>query len=146
MKTAIRSLKSLQAAIASSSKLKELMNDGGNITPGVTTKPRLNLTALNSDTGLNSYITLSFNKVEAYENSSAYYLKVSVITDSVNEKNPAELVLSIIGELNKIITQKDLLFAFGEQFVFGEMEESYFDLDQMTWGYVIIYGVSDEPI
>lgn len=146
METAIKSLKMLKAALISSKTLKQLMNDGKDIAPGVTTKPRLNLTSLNKEFGLNSYITLSYNKIETFENASAYYLKVSVITDAIGIEDPASLVLSIITELNKIITQKDLVFGFGEQFILGEMEESYFDLDQLTWGYVIIYGISDKPI
>ena len=146
METAIKSLKMLKAALVSNKRLKQLMNDGGSIAPGVTTKPRLNLTSLNKEHGLNSYITLSFNKVEGFEEATAYYLKVGVITDAIQINDPAELVLGIIGEVNKVITQKDLSFAFSEQYVFGEMEETYFDLDQLTWGYVIIYGISDEPI
>lgn len=146
METAIKSLKMLQSALVSNEKLKELMNDGGDIAPGVTTKPRLNLTSINKEFGLNSYITLSFNKVEGFLESAAYYLKVGVVTDAIQIKDPAELVLSIIGEVNKVITQKDLVFGFSEQYAFGEMEETYFDLDQLTWGYVIIYGISDEPI
>lgn len=146
METAIKSLKMLQSALVSSATLKRLMNDGKDITPGVTTKPRLNLTALNKETGLNSYIALSFNKIEAYENFTSYFLKVNVVADAIHLDDPASLVLKITNEVNKIITQKDLVFAFGEQFIFGEMEETYFDLDQKTWGYVIIYGISDEPI
>ncbi len=146
MDTAIASLKSLREIISTDAALRKLMNNGESIAAGVTTKPRLNLTSLNTETGMDSYITLSFNKVEAYENESVYYLKVNVITDALNIEDPATLVLSIIGRLNDIITQKDLKFAFGEQFIFGEMEESYFDIAQKTWGYVIIYAVSDEPV
>lgn len=146
MEVAIKSLKLLKAALASSDKLRELMNNGNDISPGITTKPRLNLTALSKEKGLNSYITLSYNKVEAYESHSAYYLKVNVVTDAIKAEDPAALVLAVVGEVNRIITRKELEYGFGEQFVFGEMEESYFDLDQMTWGYVIIYATSDEPI
>lgn len=146
MKTAIQSLKLLKTTIVNNDKLKELMNGGNDISSGVTTRPRLNLTALNKETGMNSYITLSYNKVEGYENLSALYLKVNVVTDANQIDDPATLVLSIIDELNKVITQKDLVFGFSEQFDFGEMEESYFDSEQLTWGYVIIYGISDEPI
>lgn len=146
MEVAIKSLKALEEAIVSNTKLAKIMDAHGSIAPGVTTKPRLNLTALNEEYGMNSYITLSYNKIEGYENSSAYYLKVGVVTDAVNRDDPARLVLEIVGQLNEIITQENLIFGFGEQFEFGEMEESYFDKHQLTWGYVIIYGVSDSPI
>lgn len=146
MEVAIKSLKLLKGALESNSKLKELMNNGKDISSGITTRPRLNLTALNKETGMNSYIALSWNKIEAYENSSALYLKVNIVTDAIQFEEPAALTLSIANELNKVITKKELSFGFGEQFVFGEMEETYFDLDQITWGYVIIYGISDEPI
>lgn len=146
MKTAVNSLKALREAISSNEKLKNIMNNGSEISEGVTTRPRLNLTALNEKTGMNSYIALSYNKLEAYETHTAYYLKVNVVTDAVNLKDPATLVFEIISELNNVITQEDLIFGFGEQFTFGEMEESYFDSNQLTWGYVIIYGISDEPI
>lgn len=146
MEVAIKSLKLLKGALESNSKLKELMNNGGNISNGITTRPRLNLTALNKETGMNSYIALSWNKIEAYENSSGLYLKVNIVTDATQVEEPAALTLGIANELNKVITKKELSFGFGEQFVFGEMEETYFDLDQITWGYVIIYAISDEPV
>lgn len=146
MDNAIKSLKALKEALASSDKLKKIMNNGKEISKGITTRPRLNLTALNKETGMNSYIALSYNKLEAYETHLAYYLKVNVVTDAVNQEDPATLVFEIVKELNDIISQEELIFGFGEQFVFGEMEESYFDNNQLTWGYVIIYGISDEPI
>lgn len=146
MEIAIKSLKLLKAAIETNQTLKSLMNNGEEISRGITTRPRLNLTALNKETGMNSYITLSYNKVEGFENSAGYYLKVNVVTDAVQINDPATLVLQIVGEINKIITKKELVYGFGEQFQFGEMEETYFDLDQLTWGYVIIYGISDKPI
>lgn len=146
METAIKSLKLLKGALTSNKRLRELMNKGEDISLGITTKPRLNLTALNKETGMNSYITLSYNKVEGFENSAGYYLKVNVVTSAVQIDDPATLVLQIIGEINKVITRKELVYGFGEQFEFGEMEETYFDLDQLTWGYVIIYGISDKPI
>lgn len=146
METAIKSLKLLKGALTSNKRLKELMNSGGDISSGVTTKPRLNLTALNKETGMNSYITLSYNKVEGYELSAGYYLKVNVVTSAIQIEDPATLVLQIVSEINKVITRKELVYGFGEQFAFGEMEETYFDLDQLTWGYVIIYGISDKPI
>lgn len=146
MNTAIRSLKAIRQAITSSQELRDIMNNGKDISKAVTTRPRMNLTSLNSETGMNSYVTISFNKVENYDSEAAYYLKIGVVTDAVDVEDPSELVLRMVDAINKIITKKELTLGFAEQFEFGEMEETYFDLDQLTWGYVIIYGNSDIPL
>lgn len=145
-KVAVRSAELIKESLAANPKLKELMLDGQDITSLITFHPTINMTKLNREYGAHSYISLSFNKIEPFEEADVHYLKVNVVLDQVNIENPMRDAMLISEEVIKEITTKELKFAYAEQYVFGDMEETYFDLDNQTWGYVIIFAVSSTPI
>lgn len=148
MKEAIKALKNIKGQLAANPALKTLIggNPDSDISKAITHKPELNMTKLNQEHNFQSYISISINKVEAFETQDMYYIKVNVVVDQVNLDNPAELALGITGEVIRELTVKELKFAFPEQLVFGEAEETYFDLDNKTWGYVLIFATGTSPV
>lgn len=147
MRQGKNALKLIKGSLESNEKLKQLIAGGDkDISAAVTTKPTLNMTKLNQDYNFLSYVSVSINKVEAYINQDTYYLKANVVVDQINHDDPASLALDMAGTVIREITRTELNLGFDEQIVFGEMEETYFDLDEKTWGYVIIFAVSGESI
>lgn len=144
MKQAIKGLSNMVESLKFNDELEELM--GKNFHKGITTKPRLNFTEINDKYGLYSYISLSINRVEGFVDEDVVIFKANVAVDLSNNEDPASLALGIVDIVVKDFTKKELEFGFDEQIEFGEMEETYFDLDQMSWGYVILFGVSKQPV
>lgn len=144
MKEVTEGMLKLIEALKFNDELKELM--GENFEYGITTKPRLNFTEVNDKYDLYSYIALSMNRMEGFVNEDVVIFKANVVVDLSNNEDPANLALRIADIVIKEFTKKELEFGFAEQLEFGEMEETYFDLDQMSWGYVILFGVSKQPV
>lgn len=144
MKEVIEGMPKLIEALKFNDELKEVM--GENFEHGITTRPRLNFTEVNEKYGLYSYVALSMNRMEGFVNEDVVIFKANVVVDLSNNEDPASLALRIADIVIKEFTKKELEFGFAEQLEFGEMEETYFDLDQMSWGYVILFGVSKQPV
>ena len=140
---AVKALDAIVSHLVHDDELISLI--GPEIKHAITTAPNVNVTKLNQEYGLDTFITVTINKKEAYEGYDLYFYRVGVGT-SLNSSNPSEKVIKILDRVTKILTQMDLDFHFPKQFVFGEYEETYFDRNETTWGYVAMFAVDDEPI
>lgn len=140
---AVKALDAIVSHLVNDDELIELI--GPEIKHAITTAPNVNITKLNQDYDLDTFITVTVNKKEAYEKFDLYFYRIGVGT-SLTGKEPGQKVLTIVDRVTQILTQLDLNFGFPTQFVFGEYEETYFDRNETTWGYVAMFSVNDEPI
>lgn len=134
-------LKLIKQEIAISEVLKEMMGDS--IKDLITYRPTLNATELTNMGNANYFITLSCNRVDNLGSSHQIVLKVGVAVNSNVSEDAVLEIFPMTSEINRIVTQHELIFGAPQQFEFVEMEEAYFDDASSLWGYVMLFVTKD---
>lgn len=143
LETASQALDIITSYLVNDPVLQKLL--GNKIDKAVTTAPNVNVSKLNQEHGLDTFITVTVSKCQRYANYDQFFYRVGVGT-ATERQNPSSHVLEILHRVIEIMTQPGINFGFPTQFEFGEYEETYFDRNETAWGYVAMFETNDEKL